>query len=334
MRARILAASTQDPDRLAKVEPTDRDLARCFDQAYRDAAHTPPPDCMTSDCVSAARRALYNLGREHGGRSVSAIATESIAMATKWRMAEAENAALLARAEKAERQAANQVSRVEKTYQAIAAWNDSRNAAGQCDDLHHDVAALVADWQKRGEELEAARKELCAARSSLVHALDCVSEARMQLDRDEVSKAMDALDAVENGVAKAALDLATVAATPTPEPINKVAELRAAGWNQIPGTLTWAPSWGKIVEGLDDAHAAMLAERARATPRDTLTDPRPGDLFVDKDGDTWLCTTSNAPISVATADGIKGLPGYLRPARPEEVAKFRKDHGLGPRTLP
>lgn len=40
-----------------------------------------------------------------------------------------------------------------------------------------------------------------------------------------------------------------------------VTELREAGWIQIPGTLSWGSAWGKIVEGLTYAHAAMRATK-------------------------------------------------------------------------
>jgi hypothetical protein len=58
MRARILGAGsgTADPDRLAKVaEPTDDDLLNLFERAEYASGDT-----------RAARRALYDLGREHG----------------------------------------------------------------------------------------------------------------------------------------------------------------------------------------------------------------------------------------------------------------------------
>ena len=38
------------------------------------------------------------------------------------------------------------------------------------------------------------------------------------------------------------------------------------------------------------AFECMLADRAKAAPpRDTMTQPEPGDLYVDKDGDAWFC---------------------------------------------
>lgn len=82
----------EDPDRLAKVaEPTDDALLDLFERSE-----------YAGNDTRAARRALYNLGREHGQQVTGAIAAGSIAMAAKWRMAK-DRAALLARAENAER---------------------------------------------------------------------------------------------------------------------------------------------------------------------------------------------------------------------------------------
>ena len=109
--------------------------------------------------------------------------------------------------------------------------------------------------------------------------------------------------------------------------VNKSAELRAAGWRYKPHH-GWA--FGSYAVGYvantDDAHAMMLTDRAKATapttPRDTLADPQPGDLYIDGDGDAWLYTRT--PILCARMV----LPSGLRPATPEEAAKIRKDNGL------
>lgn len=275
------SAMRQDPRWRLENEPTDDDLGRIARAQANSLGY------------DAAGRALYNLGREHGGRAASAIATESIAMATKWRMAEAENAALLARAEKAELRLSSQTTELlmlrgiddrmmsmgrsydwlrEHTRENGEAIKVCGNLTGPS--LADQIRDLVAKWQKQGEDLEAVRKELCATRSSLTHVLDCVSEARMQLDRDEVSKALDALDAVENGLAKA--DSA---------PIDKAAE-----------------------------------------PRDTLADPRPG-LFVDQDGELWIC--GRGPL-VARPEQMAELKEFigLRPATDEEIAKILGGHNL------
>jgi hypothetical protein len=75
----------------------------------------------------------------------------------------------------------------------------------------------------------------------------------------------------------------------------------------------------------------MLADRAKTPPRNTLTDPRPGDLYVDKDGDMWFCNAGELDHYFhTTPEGIRndGETLGLLPATPEEIAKFRKDHGL------
>ena len=67
--------------------------------------------------------------------------------------------------------------------------------------------------------------------------------------------------------------------------------------------------------------------RATATPRDTLAQPEPGDLFVDRDGDFWLC---GYDVFTARPDHVAGLAAEFsfRPATPEEAAKIRKGNGL------
>jgi hypothetical protein len=129
-----------------------------------------------------------------------------------------------------------------------------------------------------------------------------------------------------------------------PSKEDMAAELRAAGWYVLreahpAGTAhpeRWTNATGKAPRAaLADAYAAMLADRAKAEsaapaspPRDTLTQPEPGDLFVDRDGDTWLYATASTYTLRADDVHIHAKMERFRPANPEEIAKFRKDHGL------
>ena len=128
MRARILGASSgaADPDRLAKVA-TDDDLLDLFERSEYASGDT-----------RAARRALYDLGREHGTQ---------------------DRAARRARAEKAERE----TSPIAKIHERLV--NDCVSAiqpyirAGFGEgDLAGLVRCVVADWQKRGDEIATLRE--------------------------------------------------------------------------------------------------------------------------------------------------------------------------------
>jgi hypothetical protein len=135
----IPGSVAEDLDRLAKVaEPTDRDLDDRFNDAHAIGAN--------------AVRAIYSFGRGLGRH---------------------ERDVLLARAERAERELA--IAR----RHAIGAYNDaaSRDAELEAAEkllpaqfrrepalLHEGIGPLVADWQKRGEELDALRKELAIVR--------------------------------------------------------------------------------------------------------------------------------------------------------------------------
>ena len=109
---------------------------------------------------------------------------------------------------------------------------------------------------------------------------------------------------------------------------DKAAELLAAGWQHENAACGWIPRGNPapVYTTVKDAHAAMLADRARTTPRDTLTDPRPGDLYVDRFGDFWLYTT--AAVITSYGQHFEDARGRLRPANPEEVTKFRAELGL------
>jgi len=132
-----------------------------------------------------------------------------------------------------------------------------------------------------------------------------------------------------------------------------------AGWEPLRSFLSLAICWrgphGSAPCDIDEAHARMLTDRETAktdrqlvaefverkrsaTPRDTLAQPEPGDMYVDNERDIWCCSETDKPpqwmaeekrlLYYATPNGIIELTATLRPATPEEAAKIRKDNGL------
>ena len=67
---------------------------------------------------------------------------------------------------------------------------------------------------------------------------------------------------------------------------------------------------------------------AHKPERDTLAHPEPGDLYVDKDGETWFCRNQRTYTLRADDVHIHAKRERFRPASPEEIAKFRRDHNL------
>ena len=223
MRARILGASSgaADPDRLAKVA-TDDDLLDLFERSEYASGDT-----------RAARRALYDLGREHGRAERAAPARH-----------EAE------------------------ALDALRPYNDTRDP-GEIGNLVADIASLVADWQRRGEDLEAiraTRRTAAQERDDVVaYVLDMQRRNRVEQDCHH----RKILDGIRNGE-----HVRTIQPTPhvpdgetrdrpaTLTEAEMAAELREAGWRHT-------ERWGWVAPGDGNttiwttatAHAAMRAAK-------------------------------------------------------------------------
>lgn len=333
----------EDPDRLAKAaEPTDDEL---FAKAQAIWNVTGGLD----KSLRAIARALYDLGRECGGREWEAMRTD--------------RAALLARAEKAEWELAKWVQEACDVGEALAPYRVAPTAAFLS--RAGDIRDLVGDWQKRGEGIAARKADLAtfAARMEKQAAeIAALRDRRAEDMRRGFTIAVSSigiygtLHMAEQAIDAAIAELPKAAAVPdgeTRDQPNKAtsdmitaeidAEIDNLYAERAKARAASVPWDNARLRSLQEEVARRVLSRNDGETRDPLTDPREGDWFVDGDDgcvteitgsdDSGISLRRLCPFgSVTTVRGAYRVRWFdlcaehrTRPMTPAEVEAFKRD---------